>query len=109
METIKIFRKKHVPPSEVIMLRADINYTEIHLANGQTIVLAKTLKKLQDDFYPFGFFRINKSNVINLKYLSRIFDDYAYVVLKNEEELSVSRRRREDLRIIVNTTLKTFK
>jgi len=102
METVKIFRKKHVPPSEVVMLKADINYTEIHFANGTTIVLAKTLKKLQNDFYPYGFFRINKTNMINLNYLLRTIDDFSHVVLKNRLELNVSRRRREDLKNLIH-------
>jgi DNA-binding LytR/AlgR family response regulator len=108
METIKLLRKKQVPPSEVILLRADINYTELHFTNGKTLVLARTLKKLESDFYPFGFFRINKSNIINLKFLSETYDDFAYVILKNKLELNVSRRRREDLKNVINFNLKTL-
>ncbi|MCU0325903.1 MAG: LytTR family transcriptional regulator [Spirosomaceae bacterium] len=102
METIKILRKKYIPPSEVIMLKADINYTELHFACGKTLILAKTLKSLQADFYPYGFFRINKTNMINLNYLHKTIDDFSHVILKNRLELNVSRRRREDLKNIIH-------
>lgn len=101
MKTIKILRKKNVPPSEVIMLKADVNYTEFFFANGKRLTIAKTLKSFQDEFYPFGFFRINKTNMINLNYLYKTFDDFSCVVLKNSVELNVSRRRREELKSIL--------
>lgn len=98
MKTVKILRKKSVPPNEVIMLKANVNYTEFLFADGKRFIIAKTLKSLQDDFYPFGFFRINKTNMINLNFIHETIDNFSYVVLKNRLELNVSRRRREDLK-----------
>lgn len=98
MDAIKILRKRYVPPSEVIMLKANINYTEFFFADGKKLIIAKTLKSLQDDFYQHGFVRINKTNMINLKYLHKTVDNFSYVVLQNRLELIVSRRRREILK-----------
>ncbi len=101
METIKIFHKKRIPPSKVILLKGNANYTELHFESGDVIILAKTLKKLQDSFSSHGFFRISKTNMINLKFLSITNENYSFVKLKNNVELNVSRRRREDLRVFI--------
>jgi DNA-binding LytR/AlgR family response regulator len=101
MKTVKILRNKHILTSEVVLLKAEINYTEVHFDNGRIITLSKTLKKLHDDFAEHGFFRISKKNMINIKYLSKVFENYSMVKLKNNIELSVSRRRREELRAFI--------
>ncbi|WP_435355225.1 LytR/AlgR family response regulator transcription factor [Emticicia sp. SJ17W-69] len=98
MKTIKISHNKNVRPSEVVFLRADVNYTELHFENGNKIVLAKTLKKLQESFSQQGFFRISKTFIINLKFLSNAMGNHTIVKMKNNVELNVSRRRREDLK-----------
>jgi DNA-binding LytR/AlgR family response regulator len=94
METIKIYHKKQIPPKEVMLLKGDANYTELHFQNGDKIIIAKTLKHLHDSFSTHGFFRISKTNMINLKYLSLTNENFSVVKLKNNVELNVSRRRR---------------
>lgn len=101
MKMVKIFRNKYILTNEVVLLKAEINYTELHFENGQVITLSKTLKRLHDDFSEHGFFRISKKNMINIKYLSKVFQNYSMVKLKNKVELNVSRRRREDLRTFI--------
>ncbi len=101
METIKIYHKKQIPPKNVMLLRGHANYTELHFENGDKIILAKTLKRLQDTFSEYGFFRISKTNMINLKFFLNANENFAIVKLKNEVELHVSRRRRENLRVFI--------
>jgi DNA-binding LytR/AlgR family response regulator len=98
METIKIYHKKKIPPKEVVLLKGDTNYTELHFQNGDKIIIAKTLKLLHDVFSTHGFFRISKTNMINIKYLSLTNEKFSIVKLKNNVELNVSRRRRDNLK-----------
>ncbi len=98
METIKIFHKKKIPPQEVFLLKGDANYTELHFQNGEKIIIAKTLKLLHDVFSTHGFFRISKTNMININFLLIANDNFSVVKLKNDIELNVSRRRRENLK-----------
>jgi DNA-binding LytR/AlgR family response regulator len=93
---LKIDRKQSVYPNEVLLLKANINYTEIHLKCGRKIMLAKTLKEFHKEFERFGFFRINRSVVINMNYVLKTDEQYQFLKLKNKLQLKVSRRRRDD-------------
>lgn len=101
METIKILHKKQVLPRDIVMLKGDINYTELIFQDGKKIIIAKTLKRLNDAFSEFGFFRVNKSNIINIRFLSNTYENYSVVKLKNNVELNVSRRRRDELKAFI--------
>jgi two-component system LytT family response regulator len=98
MKTLKIHigGRKEVLPNEVILFEADVNYTKLYLRNGQNILVATTLKKLEQRFSSFDFiFRIHKGFMINLNDIKRI--NFDTVLLKNKREILVSRRRKETL------------
>lgn len=91
-------------PSKIIMLKADINYTIIYLADGKQILSSTNLGSFEKRLKEFLFFRPNRSFVINLKFISN-FDDATgsslKIRMKNDENISISRRRTaEFLRII---------
>ena len=48
--TIKLAGKKKVNPAEVLFLKADVNYTEIFLQDGERFIVSKTLKELETIF-----------------------------------------------------------
>ena len=60
---IPIGGRKSVTPKQVLMLVADINYTTIHLFNGEQFIIATTLNnnfktnsnRIFDDFHNFRF------------------------------------------------------
>lgn len=95
---LKIDRKQSVFSKDVVFLKANINYTEIHLDCGKKYVLAKTLKEFYKEFEQFGFFRINRSIVVNLKYVTKTDAHYQSLKLKNTFYLHISRRRRDDFK-----------
>ncbi|MCU0339176.1 MAG: LytTR family transcriptional regulator [Spirosomaceae bacterium] len=96
-----MLRKTYVQPQEVMLLKANINYTEFHFENGEVLLISKTLKSFQNTFHQYGFVRINKSDMINVQYLTSTRAKYSYVTLTNNLELSVSRRRRKDVKNMV--------
>jgi two-component system LytT family response regulator len=82
---------------EIVHCESDNNYTNIFLANGQKIVVSKTLKEYDEMLSPFNFFRIHKSSLINLSFLKKYRKgDGGTVVMEDGVELEVSRRRKED-------------
>lgn len=107
MENVRIYHKKYIPASEVVLLKADVNYTELHFENGDKITLAKTLKRLHESFSEHGFFRISKTNMVNLKFIADTNENYAIVKMKNNLELHVSRRRRLDLKDFIYSHTKS--
>jgi DNA-binding LytR/AlgR family response regulator len=81
--------------SEVILLKADVNYTYIYLKNGQINIVAKSLKTLATQFANFSFFRVHKSFMINLKYVRKKKTDLKNSIeMKNHQIVSLSRRKR---------------
>jgi DNA-binding LytR/AlgR family response regulator len=95
---LRIDRKQSVYPNEVLLLKANINYTEIHLKCGRKIMLAKTLKEFYKEFEKFGFFRVNRSVVINMNFVAKTDEHFQSLRLKNKLQLTVSRRRRDDFK-----------
>ncbi|MFY7909616.1 MAG: LytTR family transcriptional regulator DNA-binding domain-containing protein [Emticicia sp.] len=107
MNTVKIYHKKYIAANEVVLLKAEANYTVLHFENGNKIILAKTLKRLHECFSEHGFFRISKTNMVNLKFIAKTNENYAVVKMKNDLELHVSRRRRLDLKDFIFSNTKS--
>jgi len=68
--SIRLTGKKKVNTAQVIFLKADINYTEVFLQGGETLIVSKTLKELEKRFIPFHFFRTHKSFMVNLNHVT---------------------------------------
>jgi DNA-binding LytR/AlgR family response regulator len=82
-------------PSEIVKLEAKENYTLIEFKNGQKLLVATTLGKLQERLATFGFFRNSRGTMVNLHYVKNvdISGKYYNIILENNENLHVSRRR----------------
>lgn len=94
-QILKIDRKQSVFSKDVVFLKANINYTEIHLKCGKKYVLAKTLKEFYKEFEKFGFFRVNRSVVINMNFVDKTDEHFQSLRLENKLLFKVSRRRRD--------------
>lgn len=95
--TFHIVGKKTTSYSEVILLKGVKNYTIIYLNNGKVHVVAKSLKKFEEEFAPLSFFRVHKSYLINLKCVIKPRGEIKDTIeMKNHQLVSVSRRKRED-------------
>jgi two-component system LytT family response regulator len=53
---------------DIIYLEADNNYTVVHTINNKHVV-SKTLREYEAILNSVGFFRVNRSNLINAKFL----------------------------------------
>lgn len=82
---------------EILRCESDNNYTNIFLFGGDKIIVSKTLKEYDEMLTPFNFFRIHKSHLINLAFLSRYKKgEGGCVIMEDGAELEVSRRRKEE-------------
>ena len=105
--TIKLAGKKKVNPAEVLFLKADVNYTEIFLQDGERVLVSKTLKELEKRFVNYNFFRTHKSYMVNLKYVTGYqIHEGLMVKLQDEHQVSLSRRRKE---VFLDTVTKYMK
>jgi DNA-binding LytR/AlgR family response regulator len=95
--TILVGGRQNANPQEIILLQADINYTQVHLADGGKMTVATPLKILEKRFAACpAFFRTHKSFLINLNYIENYDATNAevFVLMKNGFRIEVSRRKK---------------
>ena len=110
MQTNKIHigGRQNIIPENIILLEADVNYTKLYLNNGMKMCVATTLKELEtrlsNESY---FFRSGKSYIINLHYLVDYRIDSLEIMMKNDKRILVSRRRKNDFILKLNSFIKS--
>ena len=83
---------------EIMYIESDGNYCKLFMSNQQQLVVSKTLKEMEQLLELHNFIRIHHSYLVNAVYIRRyVKGDGGYIVLKNEQHLNVSRRKKEDL------------
>jgi len=88
---------KMIDIDDIIYIEADSNYSVFHLNNHDKIAVSKVLKEFEELLPSDQFVRIHKSSIINLNHLKEYSSKNGLiVVLKNGENISVSRRRASD-------------
>jgi two-component system, LytTR family, response regulator len=87
-----------VKVQDIIHCGSDCNYTRFTLADGDKILVSKLLKDYDELLAGSGFFRVHRSNLINLKHIKRFEkQDGGYVVMSNGDKIPASTRGRERL------------
>ncbi|WP_255068251.1 LytTR family DNA-binding domain-containing protein [Lacihabitans sp. LS3-19] len=91
-------------PEDILSLKGDINYTILSFTNGDTKIVATTLKILEERLLPFGFYRTHKNSIVNMKFVKKLIrkKDKLFVKLTNADQLLVSRRREAGLFELTN-------
>jgi DNA-binding LytR/AlgR family response regulator len=64
-KTLKIPGIDQCPVDDIVSIEGKGNYTTIFLKNGQSILMAKTLKKFESQLRLGTFLRIHKSYLVN--------------------------------------------
>ncbi|WP_346858906.1 LytTR family DNA-binding domain-containing protein [uncultured Draconibacterium sp.] len=105
---VEKFGYRIVELKSIRYLEADSNYTIIHLSSLDKIVSSKSLGEYEKILDPDLFFRIHKSTIINLNYLSG-FSSYQgyFAILDDNTKLSISRRRFNEFKDIVGLLSKS--
>ncbi len=79
---------------EIIFLEADVNYTKVHLRNGEKKLISYTLKKVLDSLNEEGdYLRISHKHAVNQDFVDQI--GQLNITLKNGTTLATSRRKRK--------------
>lgn len=85
---------------KIIRLEADSNYTHIYLEGGKKITSSKTLKDYEDQLTDTDFYRVHKTNLVNLNQVEKyVRGDNAYLIMKDNSRVEVSRRKKADFLI----------
>ncbi|MDT8401340.1 MAG: LytTR family DNA-binding domain-containing protein [Bacteroidales bacterium] len=80
-----------IEPQEIVLVKADGNYSNFTLDSGKTITITTNLGTV-DKMLPSGkFFRVHRSCIINLEHLKRVKSSKGVCILGiGEEEVSCS-------------------
>ncbi len=101
---------KVITLNEIVYLQASNNYTNIRLWSGETVVVSKPLKEFQQKLTAGQFFRIHKSYIINIDYVSQYTsDDGGKVLMKTGEKILVSRYKLADFFTYISAYTKGLK
>lgn len=90
--------------NDIIRCQADINYSILHLVNGQSLVVSKPLKDFEKLLHEHQFCRIHNSHLINLKHIrSYNKGKGGFVTMKDDSEIEVSMRRKKNfIKLLMN-------
>ena len=84
--------------SEILRCEADRAYCKFYLTNGSKITVSKALREFEDLLNECNFFRVHKSNMVNLSHIKKyVKGKGGYVVLSDESHVNVSVRKKEML------------
>jgi two-component system LytT family response regulator len=91
-----------VKMEDIVRLRGNGNFTDIHLADGSKKMVCRFLKHF-DEMLDFPFMRVHKSHIINLNCIKSYHKSLGgYVLLFDETEIEISPSYKEEF-------LKNFK
>ena len=83
--------------NDIIKIKGENVYSVFFLIEGKKIVASLTLKETEAMLAKFGFFRVHKSFIVNLKYIVRyIKGEGGMVVMADGSEVEISRRNKVD-------------
>jgi two-component system LytT family response regulator len=82
---------------DILRLEAAGNYSSVFLAQGEEIIVTKTLNQFEDILSGLGFIRIHNTHLINLSYVKKYQRGQGGVVtMINGIALTVSRTRKNE-------------
>lgn len=86
-----------VDVDDIVLLKSEANYTRFKLTDQPDILISRTLKEYVDQLTPYGFLRIHRSYLINVRHLTG-YDkrEGGSVVMAGGEKLPVATRKREE-------------
>jgi len=87
-----------ISPTEILYCKADGAYTEIHLTEGKTILLSKSLGEIETLLPGSLFVRIHHSYTININQISQFKkSEGTFLVMANGHQLGIARSKKDHL------------
>lgn len=93
-----VYQKKKIPLTEIVMLEAVANYTFLHLVSGKKMLISRTMKLFDNLLKDHPFTRIHRSFIVNESHLKRYDADRECLMMSNNLEATISRRKKRALK-----------
>ena len=86
-----------VQTKDITYCRAESNYTHVVMSNGQKILVAKTLKDIDETLSGKDFFRVHNSFLVNINHIAKfVRGDGGYILMPDGTQITISRGRRDE-------------
>ncbi len=94
----------YVKIENVLYCEADRNYCNFHLEGGKKILVSKNLKNYEQVLVNFGFMRVNRSYIVNLKMIDSFTrSNGGEVVMSNSVTIPISSNIKNELLYRLNS------
>lgn len=90
---------RYVAIDDIIRCEADNTYTFFMLAQGERILVSRTLKEYAEMLSGYGFLRVHQSHLVNIKYIkSWLKEDGGAILLNDGSKIPVSKLNRDKVK-----------
>ncbi len=87
-----------IPVKEIVRAQSTGNYTSFHLSNGKKKMVSKTMKEYEEQLEGYNFFRVHKSHMVNMQFISKYVKGHnAALLLTDGSIINVSVRKKASL------------
>lgn len=83
-------------PDDIIRLKAESNYTFIHIRDHKPILMARVLADYETLLEPFGFIRTHRSHIVNPHHIQFVSCS-GEVIMDDQSKAELSRRRKKEI------------
>lgn len=90
---------------DILYLKSDSNYTEIHLSDESKILTSNTLKKYEMKLNALLFMRVHNGYIIQKSQIATFLPNSNSILLRNSQEIPVSRNKRKQLITYLKTLM----
>jgi len=92
-----------VNSKEILYCQSDGSYSTVYLEDGRTIMCTKSLKYFESLLCNENFFRINKSEYVNIDMVTKYRKDVknGELTLNGEQTLLISRRKKAEFNLFI--------
>ncbi len=88
---------------DIVRCESDGYYTRFYLLDGTQLIISKTLKEYETLLGDKIFLRPHKSHLINIRFIKGYLrDDSGYIIMNDDSKIPVSRRKRENVILVIN-------
>jgi two-component system, LytTR family, response regulator len=86
-----------VNTADIMYCQAESNYTHVVLTNKNKILVAKTLKDIDETLSGKDFFRVHNSFLININQIKKfVRGDGGYILMNDDTQITIARSKREE-------------
>lgn len=93
---------KKVFVNSIVLLKGNINYTIVHFVNGNTKVIAHSIKFFEPFLVKHGFLRTHRAFLVNPEHISGYNQVEEVLMMSNGQKANISRRRKSVIKNLKN-------